>query len=130
MPITPTIDSEIHDLSARINGVIDTHHILNPEGEDAERQVDEEDTLEAIIERHIHVDHADEDAILKDVEPPPIILPAISEAVEAIQLVCRYIEHDQKTQHQDLRFLQRFERHLSQTLVEQMRQSTIAGWLT
>jgi hypothetical protein len=39
-------------LQARINNVMDITSILNPEGETAENQVDEEDTVDAIIERH------------------------------------------------------------------------------
>lgn len=128
-PADLNIIPEYESLRERIADVMELAHILNPEGED-EVQDEEEVTLDTIIEQHIGTEIVDEEAILEDVEPPPRILPTLSQAVEAVRLLHLFQEHQDQTQHHDIRYLQRLEHHLCTQLGNSRSQSTIDRWIT
>lgn len=130
IPVEPNLLTEYMDLQQRIGDIMDLEHILNPEGENEQHQVDEEVSLEEIIERHIGTEIQDEDAILEDVEPQPMALPTTAQALEAVRLLQVYQEHEASTQHQDIRYLRQLERRLCTISVNSQSQSTLEGRLT
>ncbi len=58
-------------------------------------------------------DFQDDEAILEDVEPLLVILPTPYQALEAVQRLQQFQEHQPTTQLQDMRYLQQLERQLS-----------------
>ena len=99
------------------------------QGRANEHQIDDEATLDEIIEQHTSID-IDEEAILEDVEPPPRVLPSPQQAIEAVRLLQTFQEHQSTAQHQDLRFLQNLERHLCTIYTSNLRQGSLEQWIT
>jgi hypothetical protein len=121
------LTTEYAALQTRFTDVMSLNHILNPDNEN--NQEDEPTTLDDIIDRHIEAE-VTEEAILEDVEPAPVRLPSVGEAVAAVQLLQQFQERQEHTQHQDLQYLQRLERQLCMIEANSHTQSTLDRWLT
>lgn len=130
LPQDPPVDlqEEHRLLHQRIPGVMSLHNILNPEGE--EEEVDESVTIDDLINEHLHQTQGNEEAILEDVEPQFEAVPSAAEALMAIQLLQRYQERQEATQHHELAYLSKFERHIRALIASRASQTSLDGWLT
>lgn len=131
LPEPPPVDlsSEYFALQQRIPEVMDLRFILHPQDEDGEEE-DEQVSLADIIQQHIQEPTMTDEAIDEDVEPPPVIIPTPGEALTALQVLRTFQEHRDETQHQDLRYLDQFERHLRTIIASTQSQGTLDNWIT
>ncbi|KAF2177251.1 DDE-domain-containing protein [Zopfia rhizophila CBS 207.26] len=102
----------------------DTDDFVHPADEDFE--VEEEASPQDIVDHHTgqtgqEVAPEEDDTV----EPPP----SVQQALEAIQLLLRYKEHQESVGREELHNLMRMERDLSLTAVKHQKQSTLDSWL-
>ena len=108
--------------SSGVRDIMDLQNFLNPPDEN--EAVQEDFSLEDIIQQHLQVDNAEEE--LEDEDPPQ---PRISnkEALEAVIKLISFQEQQEDTQYRDLQTLNLLQRLIHAKMTS--RQSTLEQWL-
>lgn len=113
--------------SAQIREMMTLSNFLNPEDE-TPINIEQEDALQQLIERHIGVDYQEnEEVAIEDNAPeqPPI---SLQNGISRIQQLLLFLEQQQEVDLQELTVLHRLERRFTLKSASMRYQSTLDSW--
>jgi hypothetical protein len=123
-----TLFSTVRD-AGQIQDMMSLSQFLNPEDENIEDQHGtNEPDIDEIIARHIGQDEEEIGNAEDEMVETPI--PSISEALQALEIIQRYQEHQETSTVNELLTLQRIERSIGLKMINSQQQDTLDGWIS